>query len=491
MLLQPGYGFFQAFDGFDLDDTVAARFFGQLQHSKDVHIPFPQGKMGGFPFAVVQMDVGQAIFVVFEKSQIHMGGGLVVPCVQGQGKARLRQENFHGAEVAGNEGIVGVFDADFYVAVAHRLHAGVAEEGHVFQIFFFVNIVEENPLPGQGDIDPAQKMEIQFCDPHFFCKFNGFHHIVPIDGGNLIVEVEGVHGFVNMDGVSDVVFFLQIKQMGDIHACGLILREALVDFDKFQTEASAELRTGIDVFAFHQSGHSEFDHRKISLFFEVDISIAQIPASVKVFPRRFCEKRKRKRCFFCKGKSIAFLFGICYNIGKNKRRKFQMGRIGQGEFPIFTTKEDAIGKFRQMQGICRNQMSDDERIEFLCSRRGRIRLGEPSSRRGPQNPTELFGKVIAREGKTFVTYRTSFSGTGHASNLVASLLGAAVTVFGIVFAVSAKEPAVTLAVLILCLGFWFYQLLVNLQKPSSASADSYVLIKELERRVDAVNHWNE
>ena len=168
-----------------------------------------------------------------------------------------------------------------------------------------------------------------------------------------------------------------------------------------------------------------------------------------------------------------------------------MARIGQGEFPIFTTKEDAIGKFRQMQGICRNQMSDDERIEFLCTRKGRIHLGEPSSRRGPQNPTELFGKVIARDGKTYVTYYTAFSGAGHVSNLATLLLGIAVTVFGIVFAVSAKEPAVTLAVLILCLGFWFYQLLVNLQKQNSAPADSYVLIKELERRVDAVNHWNE
>jgi len=168
-----------------------------------------------------------------------------------------------------------------------------------------------------------------------------------------------------------------------------------------------------------------------------------------------------------------------------------MSRINQGEFRILTSKEDAIGKFRQMQGICRNQMSDDDQIEFLCSRRGRIHLGEPSSRRAPENPTELFGKVIEREGKTFVIYHTSFSGAGHASNLVSLLLVIAVAVFGIIFAVSSKEPAVTLAVLILSLGFLLYQFLINLQKWNSAPADSYVLVEELKRRVEAVNHWND
>lgn len=168
-----------------------------------------------------------------------------------------------------------------------------------------------------------------------------------------------------------------------------------------------------------------------------------------------------------------------------------MSKIGQGEFRILTSKEDAIGKFRQMQGICRNQMSDDDRIEFFCSRRGRIRLGEPSSHRAPENPTELFGKVIERDGKTYVTYRTTFSQTGYLSNLIALGLSFAVSVFGVIFAVSAKEPLFSLAFLVFCFCFFFYELIVNLQKWNRAPGDAYVLIEELKRRVEAVNHWNE
>ena len=34
-----------------------------------------------------------------------------------------------------------------------------------------------------------------------------------------------------------------------------------------------------------------------------------------------------------------------------------MKKIEQGEFEIFTTKADAIDKFMQMQGVCREELS--------------------------------------------------------------------------------------------------------------------------------------
>ena len=41
-----------------------------------------------------------------------------------------------------------------------------------------------------------------------------------------------------------------------------------------------------------------------------------------------------------------------------------MKKISQGKYEVLTTKENAIGKFMQMQGICRGEISGDHPIEY-------------------------------------------------------------------------------------------------------------------------------
>ena len=49
-----------------------------------------------------------------------------------------------------------------------------------------------------------------------------------------------------------------------------------------------------------------------------------------------------------------------------------MKKINQGKYEVFTTKEDAIDKFMQMQGVCREKISGDNLIEFYCQKNGKI-----------------------------------------------------------------------------------------------------------------------
>ena len=89
-----------------------------------------------------------------------------------------------------------------------------------------------------------------------------------------------------------------------------------------------------------------------------------------------------------------------------------MKKITQGEYEIFTTKEDAIDKFMQMKGICREKISDENLINFYCSKKGKIIITDPPRRgRGIHldNSTNLFADIIEQNGKTYVSYYTSFS----------------------------------------------------------------------------------
>ena len=58
-----------------------------------------------------------------------------------------------------------------------------------------------------------------------------------------------------------------------------------------------------------------------------------------------------------------------------------MKKIEQGMFEIFTSKADAINKFMQMQGVCREELSSENLIEFYCSKKGKISITNPPPRK--------------------------------------------------------------------------------------------------------------
>ena len=43
-------------------------------------------------------------------------------------------------------------------------------------------------------------------------------------------------------------------------------------------------------------------------------------------------------------------------------------KISQGKFEVFTTKADAINKFMQLVGYCREELTYNRRLSFYCSK---------------------------------------------------------------------------------------------------------------------------
>ena len=75
-----------------------------------------------------------------------------------------------------------------------------------------------------------------------------------------------------------------------------------------------------------------------------------------------------------------------------------MKKISQGKFEIFTTKADAIDKFIQMQGVCTEKISDENPIQFYCTKKGKIIITNPPRRRVENHySTNLFAEVVQQE----------------------------------------------------------------------------------------------
>ncbi|MBP3300022.1 MAG: hypothetical protein J6M34_00780 [Clostridia bacterium] len=168
-----------------------------------------------------------------------------------------------------------------------------------------------------------------------------------------------------------------------------------------------------------------------------------------------------------------------------------MGKIREGRYEIHTSKAEAITRFRQLQGPCREERSDEKTIEFFCSKRGKIAITRAYRQRSESDSsTNLYGRIITQDGKTYVTYYTTFSGLSNFSKLFSLILGIIVTVFALFFAVKSEEPAAIVASLILGLALLMYFFINGMGDAKNAPGNSQILIEELERRVIAVNNWN-
>ena len=168
-----------------------------------------------------------------------------------------------------------------------------------------------------------------------------------------------------------------------------------------------------------------------------------------------------------------------------------MSKILQGKYELSTTKADAIDKFMQMQGVCREQISGENQIEFYCSKKGKIIISDPPKRNNTiTNSTNLFAEIIEQDGKTYVTYYTKFDKPNNILNIIFITLYSIIVMFYIAFAISKGNISVYLIFLILVLVFWIFKLRDATWEKSNSPKDSEILIKELEKRVEAVNLWD-
>ncbi len=168
-----------------------------------------------------------------------------------------------------------------------------------------------------------------------------------------------------------------------------------------------------------------------------------------------------------------------------------MKKISQGKYEIFTTKEDAIDKFMQMQGVCREELSSENLIEFYCSKKGKIAITNPPKTQFEHtNSTNLYAEIIEQDGKTYITYYTVYSHFNNVLKLISLTMLIVMAILAILLAVSNVDKTVSPIVLVLCLLFFVYQLFNNAKEQKNSPKDSEILINELEKRVEAVNLWD-
>jgi len=168
-----------------------------------------------------------------------------------------------------------------------------------------------------------------------------------------------------------------------------------------------------------------------------------------------------------------------------------MKKISQGQFEIRTTKADAIDKFMQMQGVCREELSSENLIEFYCSKKGKIAITNPPKKHIEHtNSTNLYAEIIEQDGKTYITYYTVYSHFNNVLKIISLTMLIVMAILAILLAVSNVDKTVSPIVLVLCLLFFVYQLFNNAKEQKNSPNDSKIMINELEKRVEAVNLWD-
>ena len=77
--------------------------------------------------------------------------------------------------------------------------------------------------------------------------------------------------------------------------------------------------------------------------------------------------------------------------------------IDKTTYEVCGTREDVIDKLRQLQGVCRETISDDREIKFYCSEKGDIWISNPPKKHiENEHSTKLFGKVVSENNKTYI-----------------------------------------------------------------------------------------
>jgi len=141
----------------------------------------------------------------------------------------------------------------------------------------------------------------------------------------------------------------------------------------------------------------------------------------------------------------------------------------------------------QLTGVCREEISDDKPIEFYCTKTGKIAISNPPTTLVTREiSTKLFGKIIERDEKTFVTFQIMYSSANNFIKIIYSTLMLISTLLAFFIDKTAMHVALIFSFLL------FGSLLISAtEEKNNSPFDSELLIKELEKRVNAINNWNE
>lgn len=170
---------------------------------------------------------------------------------------------------------------------------------------------------------------------------------------------------------------------------------------------------------------------------------------------------------------------------------WKVGKVKEGVFEVKTSKAEAIARFRMLQGECREALSGDKTIEFLCTKKGRISIGSPSSRYVEnQASTSLTARVVEREGKTCVVWHTSFDGLNNVTKWIALGFDGVMVALALWFALFGGLSPLYALLCIVGLTVATFKLFDTSGERRNAAYDSSILVEELERRVSAVNDWH-
>ena len=161
--------------------------------------------------------------------------------------------------------------------------------------------------------------------------------------------------------------------------------------------------------------------------------------------------------------------------------------IDKGKYELFTTRQDAIDKFMQIQGVCREPVNGGYTTCFFCYKDGKININPPAhTRRFTDNATKLYGEIIEEDGKTYVAFRTVFNRFVDIFNCICLVLNLIIDIILILFV----KDWITFVVILVSLGLFIYLSGAISEQKYSSTVDYEAMIKELKRRVDTVNNWD-
>lgn len=168
-----------------------------------------------------------------------------------------------------------------------------------------------------------------------------------------------------------------------------------------------------------------------------------------------------------------------------------MKKISQGKFEICTTKSDAIDKFLQLQGLCREEINGYQKIEFYCTKKGKITVtNSPSKHIENTFATSLYGVIIEQDGKTYVSYYTVYSHYNNVLKVISLINLILMSLLAIAFIFVDFGINAPYILFVLCCALNVFELIKALKEKKNAPRDSKIMIKELEKRVEAVNLWD-
>ena len=167
-----------------------------------------------------------------------------------------------------------------------------------------------------------------------------------------------------------------------------------------------------------------------------------------------------------------------------------MKKISQGNFEVYTTKADAIDKFMQMQGLCREEINGYQKLEFYCTKKGKITVtNSPSKHIENTYSTFLYGEIIEQDGKTYVSYYTVYSHYNNILKIISLVNLILMSLLAILFIFVDFGTNAPYILFVLCCAFNILELINALKEKKNAPRDSKIMIKVLEKRVEAVNQW--